>query len=63
MATDASGDVLKALQESDGPLSEDQIATLLKSAHDAEAVGKALGYWEKEGEATKDIEGRWWLTH
>jgi hypothetical protein len=63
MATDASGDVMKALQESDAQLSEDQIANLLKSAHDAEAVGEALRYWEKEGEATKDVDGRWWLTH
>jgi hypothetical protein len=63
MATDASGDVMKVLQGSGGPLSEAEIANRLKAVHDTETVGDALRYWEKEGEATKDVDGRWWLTH
>jgi hypothetical protein len=62
-ALDASSDVLKVLQEADGPMSEDEIATVLKSAHDAEAVGKALAWWRNQGEAIQDADGKWVLTH
>ncbi len=60
---DASGDVLKVLQEQ-RPLSDHEIADILKAKHDPEAVGEALRYWEEQGEIVRtEPDGLWVLTH
>jgi hypothetical protein len=61
---DASGDVLIVLGERPEPLSEHQIADILKSKHDAKAVHEALLYWKAQGEAMQvEPDALWTLTH
>jgi hypothetical protein len=62
-ARDASGDVRTVLEVRE-PLSEHQIADILKSKHDAKAVHEALLYWEAQGEAMQvEPDALWTLRH
>jgi hypothetical protein len=59
MSVEPTQAVREVLEQSDEPLTTDQVAAILQHTLNPDEVQEALEYWHREIGAVEDAEGEW----